>query len=162
MVAGADGSRDFWGSAKGGPPKKPLLPRPNRNVRLREYARLGKEIESLISLDPPKAAELFHRTSGLFFAEGWTVNHFPSSEFKALLLDTNEFFKRFGERLGLQNSESVAPRSNRGAERAFCRKQDRRSGQNYRSRAKASRKKIEIVLVILAILTSAVLMFIFA
>lgn len=162
MVAAADGFRDFWGSAKGGSSKKPLIPRPSRNIRLLEYARLGKEIESLMSFDPPKAAELFHRTSGLFFAEGWTVNHFPSAEFKALLLDTNEFFRRFSERIGLRNAGTVGPRSDRGAERASSWKQDRRSAQNYRSRAKASRKKFELMLIIVAIITLAVLMFVFA
>lgn len=115
-----------------------------------------------MTLDPPKAAELFHQTSGLFFSEGWTVHHFPSTEFKTLLLDTNGFFIRLGEKLGLRNVGSVAPRSNLRAPSTSCRNQDRRAAQKYRSHAKASRKKFEIVLLILAIIVSAVLMFVFA
>ena len=68
-------------------------PRSGRHDRLRDFARVSREITQLYRVDPKKGAALFSKSKKAFLREGWTLNHFRSPESLELLIQLNMFFR---------------------------------------------------------------------
>ena len=66
--------------------------RSGRHDRLRDFARISKEICRIYATDSVRGAVLFAKTKRAFLRERWTLNHFQSSESRELLIQLNVFF----------------------------------------------------------------------
>lgn len=161
MVSANDRFGAFFRSSRRLPQKNSLGRRPDRNARLVKYTLQAKEAESLFPMNKSKALEIFMRTRESFFAEGWTVNHFHSVESKALLLDTVDIFRRLSEKLGVENRGGRPAAPKPGLSPSLMPANSHHATRSFQYKAKTARKKIEVFLIILAIILSAVLMFVF-
>lgn len=135
--------------------------RPNRHARLSEYLRLRDEIVSLLHKNRPKGIDLFWQTRNRLFGENWTVNDFPPVESKAQLLDLMDFFKKKQEVL-VESSQGVqvVETSRRTPCHSFPKK-EKPVAQESHFRKMRQRKRIGGVFLVLLIIITAVLVFVF-
>lgn len=135
--------------------------RPNRHARLSEYLRLRDEIVLLLHENRPKGIDLFWETRNRFFAENWTVNNFPPVESKAQLLDLLDFFKKSQEVLAESRPKVQVAETSRRTSWHSSFKKEKPVAHESRFRKRVQRKQAEVFFLVLLIIITAVLVFVF-